>query len=139
MRQRGRVSAAAFSIAPTRELYSADPPDYLSAAQKEIWQTAVDRLGHDWFPAEVLPLLEQYCCVVVVTRSLSRQVDDSKLSPGERTEVMRQWHTYTSLMLQLATKLRITTQSTQTKSKSKPKVNTPSATAKKPWTTASED
>jgi phage terminase small subunit len=139
MRQRGRISANAVSIRPSQKLYSADAPDYLSPSQKQVWQSTVERLGHDWFPAEVLPLLEQYCCVVVVARSLARQVEDETITGEQRNDVMRWWHAYTTLMAQLATKLRITTQATRVASKQKQKVHAASTAQKKPWQTASRE
>src|SRR5262245_38997616 len=133
MRQRGRQSADVLTIAPNANFYSADAPAHLTAAQKEIWQQAVQRLGDDYFPAEVLPLLEHYCCTVVLCRFLQGQLGDSNVTGPERREVMNQYRAYTALMVQLATKLRITTQSTRRENKAKPKVN---AT---PWQTSESE
>jgi len=130
MKQRGRQSSAALSTVTNTVLWEAKAPDYLSAEQKEVWQTCVHRLGHDWFPAEVLPLLEQYTTAVVITRSLTRQLNNTDLSPGERRKTEGAWHTYTHMMLTLAVKLRIPTQSIR---KQKPKVY-----AKRPWEAEAE-
>jgi len=131
MRQRGRQVNDA--LLPTADFYKAEPPDYLTAEQKEVWQITVNRLGDEYFPAEVLPLLERYCCTVVVSRWLQGAISNNSLSGPERNKAMNDYKAFTALMLQLATKLRITTQSTRRENKGKPKVNAA------PWQTADRE
>jgi hypothetical protein len=133
MRQRGRQSAASVVSPPTQNLWSADAPDYLNEDQRKVWNDTVSRLGHGWFPAEVLPLLSAYCCAVVMTRTLQQQLDNPNLSPSHHSQVSSQWQRSTALMLQLATKLRITTQSVRAVPSHKPKTNA------KPWQTADSE
>src|SRR5262245_48832817 len=120
MLQRGRPSTIGVtSIRKT--IWRADPPKHLTDAQREVWQITVNRLGHDYFPAEVLPLLERYVCTVVITRWLQGMLDDNSMTPAEHRKVMRDLAAHSTLMATLATKLRITSQSVRKQSKSKPK------------------
>src|SRR5262245_30585465 len=123
MRQRGRQSAEALTLSPGADFYSADAPDYLTAEQKEVWRIVVNRLGSEWFPPETLPMLEQYCCATVIARSLMVQMGDTRISADIRHDARREWSRYAALMAQLASKLRITTQSTRRENTARPKLN----------------
>jgi hypothetical protein len=63
MRKRGRVSAAAIGVTPVR--ISAKerpaPPAGLTAREREQWNEITAALRPDWFEAENLPLLAEYC------------------------------------------------------------------------------
>ena len=120
-------------------------PDHLTDKQKAVWKTVVDRLPPDWFPAETHDMLALYCEHAVSVSKLGEMVneyetyDASQLTDPETSKqykltlAMRKNESMS--MMQLATKLRITLQSTRTPNKSKEVGNTP---ASMPWEVENE-
>lgn len=51
------------------------PPEDLSEAQAETWRTIVNRLPHDWFGRETLPILAAHCRHVSTHKLLSDAID----------------------------------------------------------------
>ena len=124
MGNRGRKSAAALALvtapAPTAgavELVERPgPPQRLNDAERELWIAVVNSLPADWFGAASLPVLEQYCVHVIEARRLTdliaQAVDDEDLMISDYERLLRMRERESRAVSGLATKLRITQQST---------------------------
>lgn len=134
MKQRGRRSSASLAIVASNPLELIEkprPPDDLSDEQCDEWVAVTSRLPADWFGPETHPLLAQYCRHVVASRRVAQLVaaaeadEDFDLRDYDRLLKMqeREGRALTSL----ATKMRITQQSTYDKTKRKP------SAVSKPW------
>ena len=123
------------------------PPEQLSDTAQEIWNVIVNRLPGDWFPAEVHDMLAAYCTHAVTSNKLNeilkvleeRDAETLALDP----EYLKQYKTIVAMrrqeslaMASLATKLRMTIQSTRSASKSKEVGNVKAVT---PWDTEEYD
>lgn len=127
MGTRGRASAAAVeieSIAAVTRLERPRAPHDLTDEEVEVWVDVVESLPADWFSPSTLPLLTQYCRHAVQARRLGQLIEkatgrkDLALPDYDRLLKMQQRE---SLALStLATKMRISQQSTYDKSKKKP-------------------
>ena len=128
----GRRSAAELSVVQIGNVQRRpDPPIELTDEQANEWRTVVDRLPADWFTAETYPLLAQYCRHVVSSRRVAELIAHQERSDEFDIE------TYNKLLIMqeregralssLATRMRLTQQSTYDKSKKK------SVVANKPW------
>ena len=115
-------------------------PDHLTDKQKAVWKTVVDRLPPDWFPAETHDMLALYCEHAVSVSKLGEMVneyesyDASQLTDPETSKqyklTLAMRKNESASMMQIATKLRMTLQSTRSAGKSKEVGNT---AAKLPW------
>jgi len=119
---RGRISAAAIDVNTIHAIHRPEPPDRLHADAKEIWRQAVGRLPPDWFPAETLPMLEIYCVHVVLHRRLSGMALKNGIPGEDVRSIAKQLAEEADLIANLATKMRLTQQSTHDRKKSKGKI-----------------
>lgn len=92
------------------------PPDGLTDEQARVWHETVGARSADFFGQDAVPMLEEYCRVVVMCRLLAMQIE-AALSGGETGEVkalldMRDKES--RRLASLATKLRLTNQSRYT-------------------------
>jgi hypothetical protein len=86
MRQRGRKSLAAVSVRAVTlsdVVPRPDAPGDLTNEQAAEWRAVVDRMPADWFQRETHALLAQYCRHVVAARRIS------ELIRGFETELAR--------------------------------------------------
>lgn len=134
MKQRGRDSAAANEIAAIGKLETVQRPDApydLTDEQVDEWRAVVARLPADWFPRETHPLLAQYCRHAVASRRLAQLVaslereSDFDLIAYDRALKMQERES--RCLASLATKMRISQQTTYDKSRKKP------VSGRKPW------
>lgn len=134
MRQRGRKSAGAMDAAQPLTQRPAPLPG-LSAAQKTIWKRIVDGLPPDWFRPETLDLLAEYCEQITASRKISKMIDKlpNKDSVDELEKLIRLKEKTARVMATLATKMRISQQSTYDREK----VKDNSPPADNPWPTRS--
>ena len=93
-----------------------EPPAGLTEDQAEVWRSVVGARSADFFSEDAVPLLEEYCRVVVMCRLLAVQIE-AGIAGGEAAELkalldMRDKES--RRMTSLATKLRITNQSRYT-------------------------
>jgi hypothetical protein len=132
MRLGGKISAAEASVrsvVPFTNLNHAhrpDPPEEMAEAEAKVWRTVVARMPPDWFPAETHGVLTQYCEHVVNANSIA-DIKHKLQAKGLKTP--KQWVAYrhilrdemqqTRQIAALATRMRITQQSTYDKSKKK--------------------
>ena len=116
MRKRGRVSAAELATRPVEidAKSRPEPPRSLSASEKQTWREIVAGLRPDWFEPENLPLLAEYIrCATLCTR-LAREMRSIEVSHPRFAPLFRQRMAASNSLVRLATKLRLTIQSSTT-------------------------
>ncbi len=134
MGTRGRTSAASLQVVTPTGLHVIErprPPADLTDEQADEWRAVANSLPADWFGRETLPMLAQYCRHVVASKRVAALVaqceagDELDLRDYDRLLKMqeREGRAITSL----ATKMRISQQSTYDKSKKK------TEQVRKPW------
>lgn len=134
MEQRGRKSAASLTVISGDGVVSVGRPEPmgLTPEQGEVWRKVVNRLPADWFPAETLPLLAQYCRHVVEASRLASMVDQltskGQFDLGDYDLLLRMQEREGRAASSLATRMRLTQQATYSARKS-----TGKAKGRKPW------
>ena len=139
MAKRGRKSAAQLMVVSSRpdpsvveRVERPRPPARLNDAERDIWLAVVNDLPADWFGAASLPVLAQYCAHVVEAQRLGvlieRAVVDPDLRIADYDRLLRMRERESRAMASLATKMRITNQSTRNH-----RGNRVSGGARKPW------
>lgn len=129
MGTRGRVSKASMEVAKSSAIEKVERPDApydLTDEQTEEWWAVVNRLPADWFPRETHALLAQYCRHVVSARRVSQMIVAAEGCPevdvDQLDKLYKMQEREGRAMSSLATRMRITQQTTYDKSKQKPKV-----------------
>lgn len=146
--KRGRVSTAALSVISSggiETIRRPSPPSDLSEEQAAEWKAVVNRLPADWFPRETHAMLAAYCRHVVSARRVAEMIQlleadlDSEVHKGvDKVVVMLKAAETLDMLLRmqeregramssLATRMRLSQQTTYDKSRKKP------AAGKKPW------
>lgn len=132
MKQRGRKTGlSVVTDAPISAHDRPEPPVDLTPAQRLEWIQVVNALRADWFGAETLAVLSQYCRHVVTAKHIAeliRQLEQKEeIDTGEYDQLLRMQERESRIIVSLATKLRITPQATYhpEKTKGKGKVTTP--------------
>ena len=89
------------------------PPDDFTEDQAAVWNRVVSELPPDWFYAETLDLLREYCEQVVLAQIVGKRI--TKVSPrakiGELERLVRMKERCSRVIMSLATKMRLTQQS----------------------------
>ena len=134
MEGRGRKSTAALSVISGNGVETVRRPEPLSeltGEQSDEWRAVVNRLPADWFPRETHSMLAQYCRHVISARRVAQLIESEEAS--EEFDI-RNYDTLLKMqeregraLSSLATRMRITQQTTYDKSKKKPQ------SGKKPW------
>lgn len=132
-KKRGRPSNADLTVVPQLEpVARPDAPYDLADDETEEWWSVVNRLPADWFPRETHGLLAAYCRHIVGIRRVSeliRKVEASEegfdLDAYDKLLKMRERESRAASSL--ATRMRMTQQTTYEKTKKKP------ATVSPPW------
>jgi hypothetical protein len=127
MGARGRKSSAEL-MAPPLSIEAHERPDApydLDDVQAEEWRAVVNRLPADWFPRETWPLLAQYCRHVVAARHVAKLVHDCERNAGgfdvaDYDRLLKMQEREGRALTSLATKMRISQQSTYDRTKKKP-------------------
>lgn len=111
-----------------------DPLEGLTREQRDEWKAVVDRMPEEWFPRETHQLLAQYCRHACEAKFISGMLRAHKVDPETSGEWLDQYGDLLKLqeregraMSSLATRLRITQQSTVN-----PKIQKPSEPVD-PW------
>lgn len=113
--QRGRKSASSLSVVRTiQAIDRVRPPPGLTDAQCDLWRHIVAALPADWFDASSVPLLAEYVRAVDMCELLEGQVQEAvKEGDAEKLQVvLRLRDTESRRVMSLATKMRISQQST---------------------------
>ena len=111
-----------------------DAPYDLTDEQSEEWWAIVNRLPADWFQRETHGILAQYCRHVVAARRVAQLVRDAEndgagLDLARYDQLLKMQEREGRALSSLATRLRITQQSTMSEKSKKP------IQVKKPWET----
>jgi hypothetical protein len=132
MIQRGRKSAASLSIvsAVNRGLQRPQPSSEMSPEEKTVWRETTEALRPDWFKPESLPLLRAYCWHVTMERRLAAVLRkfDEKTNLAEFDRLTTLYLRESAALVRLATKLRLTIQSSASARRTKHVSGLP-----KPW------
>jgi hypothetical protein len=136
MGSRGRTSSASLSVttaAPVDVIQRPDAPYDLTDEQSEEWWAVVNRMPADWFPRETHSMLAQYCRHVVAARRVSQLIANAEGSDPFDVEgydrLLKMQEREGRALSSLATRMRLSQQTTYDKSKKKP------LAAKRPWET----
>jgi hypothetical protein len=139
MTQRGRKSSDALlmaeTVAPaTQPVERPDAPYDLNDEQAEEWWAVVNRMPPNWFPRETHGMLAQYCRHVVRGRKVSQMADEMEKLKGTDAfdfevycKLLAEEEKQTRTIASLATRMRITQQSTYDPKQKKPVLGT------RPW------
>lgn len=124
MDQRGRVSAASLAVVkPTTVVERPRPPGELTPEQAIEWNAVIDGLPAEWFGRETHAMLAQYCRHVVAARRISQLIADAEqgdtFDVSEYERLLRMQEREGRAMSALATRMRITQQTSYDKSKKK--------------------
>lgn len=125
-RKRGRPSGAELAVRRQvlEQLERPDAPYDLTDEESEEWWAVVNRLPAEWFPRETHALLAAYCRHVVSIRRVSeliRKIEGSAefdLDTYDKALKVRERESRAASSL--ATRMRITQQTTYDKSRKKP-------------------
>ena len=130
MGARGRKSAAAITtLKPAISRPKA--PGYLTREQVAEWEAVVNRMPEEWFPRETHQLLAQYCRHVTASRKIAGLIENmeaGEIAIEEYDRLLKMQEREGRAMSSLATRMRISQQSTYDKQKVKKFTS-----AKKPW------
>ena len=134
MKQRGRKSAAELAVISSSGISTVrrpEPPIELTDEQSREWTAIVNRLPAEWFPRETYAMLAQYCRHVITARRIGQLVEHMEISESfdidEYDKLLKMQEREGRALSSLATRMRITQQTTYDKSKKKP------LQGKKPW------
>tara|TARA_R110000824_G_scaffold40166_2_gene120656 strand:- start:12059 stop:12472 length:414 start_codon:yes stop_codon:yes gene_type:complete len=128
MGTRGRKTSATITTLPTAKRTPAQerpkPPATLTKPAAEIWVGIVDRLPEEWFPRETWPILEQYCRHILSCKVIDTRIDDmekrTNFDVDDYDKLCKMRERETRTMLSLATRMRLTQQSTYDTGPKKP-------------------
>lgn len=132
MGTRGRKSAASLAItAPVQSLERPDAPYDLTDEQSDEWWAVVNRMPADWFPRETHGMLTQYCRHVVSARRVAQLIaaeeGKKEIEIPALDQLYKMQEREGRALSSLATRMRLTQQTTYDKSKKKPQQ------VRKPW------
>jgi hypothetical protein len=134
MKTRGKNSAASLqvvSVDSIETMHRPDAPYDLTDEQSTEWWAVVNRMPADWFPRETHGLLAQYCRHIITARRIAQLIKSAEeqdpLDVNYYDQLLKMQEREGRAASSLATRLRITQQSTYDKSKKK------AIQADRPW------
>lgn len=134
MEGRGRKSAASLSVISSGAVQAVrrpDAPAELTDEQAGEWAEIVSRMPADWFPRETHGMLVSYCRHIVSARRIAQLIEAAEASEAfdvdEYDKLLKMQERESRAMSSLATRMRLTQQTTYDKSKKKP------GQTRKPW------
>lgn len=134
MGERGRTSVAELSVIGSSGLETIrrpDPPVELTDEQAIEWRALVNRLPADWFPRETHGMLAAYCRHVISARRVAQLIhaheSNDEFDVADYDRLLKMQEREGRALSSLATRMRISQQTTYDKSKKKPVLG------KKPW------
>lgn len=149
MGTRGRTSAAELSVISgggVETIRRPEAPIDLTEGEAEVWRGVVNRLPADWFPTETLPMLSQYCRHAIAARRVGGMIEQldkeitAEITKGTSASeavlgtakmldrLLKMQERESRCLSSLATKMRISQQTTYDKSRKKGSIG-----SKKPW------
>lgn len=135
MEQRGRRSVAELAVISGDgivTIHRPEAPSHLDAVAAREWREVVNRLPADWFPRETHASLEAYCKHVAAARKVAALIEQA--TSGDSIDIesydrlLKMQERESRAMSSLATRMRMTQQSTMSEKKRKPAM-----IANKPW------
>lgn len=121
----------ASSVAKVETIQRPDAPYDLTDEQTDEWWSIVNRMPADWFPRETHGMLSQYCRHIVSARRVAQLIDHAlkskNFSVDDYNQLLIMQEREGRALSSLATRMRLTQQTTYKKSKQKPIMG------KKPW------
>lgn len=134
MEGRGRKSSASLSVISSGNVQAVrrpDAPNELTDEQAKEWADIVSRLPADWFPRETHGMLISYCRHIVSARRIAQLIEAAEAAEAfdvdEYDKLLKMQERESRAMSSLATRMRLTQQTTYDKSKKKP------GQTRKPW------
>jgi hypothetical protein len=123
MRQ-GRKSAAELAVVSIAgEQPRPKPPMSLCDEEKRYWKQLVDCMPHGWFPPETWGFLTAYCRELFAADETASQINEMRRLGLQKTEdfhkLLDKQSAHTKVIMNLATKMRLTQQSTYDQQTSK--------------------
>lgn len=132
MGARGRDSASELSVVPIGEAERPVPPNTLSEEEKLLWRKVVNSLPPGWIRPEAESLLANYVSHETEAKEITRLIEEGKgshdFNVAEYDRLCKMREREVRSASSLATRLRLTPQSTYDPKKSKGK-----GTQKAPW------
>ena len=125
MKQRGRKSAAKLSIVagPSKR---PEPPPSLTEDAARVWRDTVGAVRVDWIGPESFPVLEQFCRHVAIANQVAAAITSAEPYGENWARLVKIQLRESQAIASLATKLRLTVQSTRTSRSTK-------AAPTRPW------
>lgn len=127
MEGRGRKSAASLAVISSSGIEAVERPRApadLTREQADEWTGIVNCLPADWFGRETEALLAQYCRHIIASRRVAELVEAAEADPDcdlkDYDRLLKMQEREGRAITSLATKMRISQQSTYDKSKKKP-------------------
>lgn len=129
---RGRKSGASLAVVhPLTVIHRPNPPSLLTRDQADEWRAIVARMPADWFPRETHGLLAAYCQHITELASIAQLINQVKqagtLDVASYDRLLKMRERESRAASSLATRMRITQQSTYDENKKKP------LTIDEPW------
>lgn len=134
METRGRKSAAELSVISGDGIVTVrrpEPPADLTEDQAREWHEVVNRLPADWFPRETHGMLAQYCRHLINARRVAALIEKGVAEGCDidtYDRLLKMQEREGRAISSLATRMRISQQSTMSEKKRKPGLTLP-----KPW------
>ena len=115
MLRKGRKVALEL-VSPTGQLPRPEPPVSLTDEEKAYWRGLVGCMPNGWFRHETLGFLTQYCRELAAADDTASQINDMRRQGLQKTEdfhkLLDKQMAHTKVIMHLATKMRLTQQST---------------------------
>lgn len=130
----GRKSLASLSVVPTTVIKRVEPPAGLTEAEADLFQQIVATKPADWWTVDNAPLLTEYVRALTMLDLLADQIR-AALKDGEAAtikDLMKLRDMESRRAMSLATKMRLSQQSTYTE-KSAQTAKNRSGGGAKPW------
>ena len=134
MKQRGRKGM--LSVVQDSSVSAVERPEPmgdLTPEQRIVWVNTVNSLPADWFPQETHLTLAQYCRHIVTAGHVSQMIEQmesqDEVDVTAYDKLLKMQERETRIILSLATKMRMTQQSTYDREKTKGH----SAKVSRPW------
>jgi phage terminase small subunit len=112
MKQRGRPSAGSLSVVPVYERPPPAAPEQLPEEAKQVWRGIVAGFRSDWFQGAE-HLLKCYCEQVVIERQIAAMLHTFSIHSPRYGELVRLYALVVGSLVSVATKLRLTPQSSR--------------------------
>ena len=124
MGDRGRKPASELALTDNVSVFPQKPkaPDNLTPEQTIEWDAVVGRMPADWFLRETHGILANYCRHVISASTISSRLEEHERKEGDVQEydrLLKMREREVRSASSLATRLRITQQTTYDKSKKK--------------------